>query len=163
MAGKNYIYCMEWMNAGIGPLKDLIEFLHKKTRTNDVQKKQLIMELRNNLNVFKNGFLNEVSYDVIIDLMSNEAIQQAIKRNFPFKRLKPGMISAKIIRDERNKKYLGWTAEKLTDKIDEKIVELKNIKKMNNGSVKSVRNNISLMMSNLYYRMILLADFITES
>jgi len=45
---------------------------------------------------------------------------------------------------------------------EEKIVELKNIKKMNSGSVKDVRNNISLMMSNLYYRMILLADFITE-
>jgi hypothetical protein len=163
LAGKNYIYRMEWLNAGIGPLKDLIEFLHKKTKTNDVQKKQLIMELRNNLNVFKNGFLNEVSYDVLIDLLSNDAVQQAINQNFTFKRLKQGIISSRIIRDERNRKYLGWTAEKLTDKIDEKIVELKNIKKMNNGSVKAVRNNISLMISNLYYRMILLADFITES
>jgi len=154
---------MEWLNAGIGPLKDLIGFLHKKTKTNDVQKKQLIMELRNNLNVFKNGFLNEVSYDVIIDLLSNEAVQQAIKKNFPFKRLKAGVVSSKIIREERNRKYVGWSAEKLIDKIEEKIVELKNIKKMNSGSVKDVRNNISLMMSNLYYRMILLADFITES
>jgi len=153
---------MEWLNAGIGPLKDLIGFLHKKTKTNDVQKKQLIMELRNNLNVFKNGFLNEVSYDVIIDLLSNEAVQQAIKKNFPFKRLKAGVVSSKIIREERNRKYVGWSAEKLIDKIEEKIVELKNIKKMNSGSVKDVRNNISLMMSNLYYRMILLADFITE-
>ena len=65
-----------------------------------------------------------------------------------------------VIYDERNKKYAGWTAEKLIDKIDEKIVELRNIKKMNQGSVKDVRNNISLMMSNLYFRMKLLADFI---
>ena len=40
------------------------------------------------------------------------------------------------------------------------MVELRNIKKMNQGSVKDVRNNISLMMSNLYFRMKLLADFI---
>jgi hypothetical protein len=151
---------MEWLNAGIAPLKDLIAFLHTKTKTNDIQKKQLIIELRDNLNVFKNGFLNEVSYDRIIDLLSNEAIHHAIKQNFPFKRLKAGTISEKQIYDERNRKYNGWTTEKLVDKIDEKIVELKNIKKMNNGSVVEVRNNISLMMSNLYYRMKLLADFI---
>jgi len=48
----------------------------------------------------------------------------------------------------------------LIDKIDEKIVELKNIKKMNNNTVKEVKNNITLMMSNLYFRMKLMADFI---
>lgn len=31
---------------------------------------------------------------------------------------------------------------------------------MNNGTVKEVKNNMSLMMSNLYYRMKLVADFI---
>ena len=50
--------------------------------------------------------------------------------------------------------------KKIMDRIDEKIEELKNIKKMNKGSVENVKNNISLMMSNLYYRMKLLADFI---
>lgn len=50
--------------------------------------------------------------------------------------------------------------QKLMDKIDEKIEELKNIKKMNKGTVENVKNNISLMMSNLYYRMKLMADFI---
>ena len=46
------------------------------------------------------------------------------------------------------------------DKIDEKMVELKNIKKLNRDSVAEVKNNIPLMMSNLYFRMKLLADFI---
>jgi hypothetical protein len=49
------------------------------------------------------------------------------------------------------------------DKIDEKITELKTIKRMNNGSVKDVKNNITLMVSNLYYRMKLLADFIQSN
>ena len=151
---------MEWLNAGIAPLKDLIAFLNKQSRTNDVQKKQVIMELRNNLNVFKNGFINNTPYDNMIDLLSNDAIQQAIKNNFTFKKLKKGAIEPQHIFEERNKKYTGWTAEKIIDKIDEKIVELKNIKKMNAGSVKEVKNNISLMMSNLYFRMKLLVDFI---
>ena len=49
---------MEWIKTGITPLKELIAFINKKSQTNDVLKKQLLMELRNNLNLFKNGFLN---------------------------------------------------------------------------------------------------------
>ncbi|HEY2647935.1 MAG TPA: hypothetical protein VGI38_02040, partial [Puia sp.] len=151
---------MEWLNTGITPLKELLAFLYKKSKTSDVQKKQLIIELRDNLNVFKNGFINQSPYDSMIDLLSRDAIQAAINENFSFKKLKSGTIHTSVIYDERNKKYAGWTAEKLVDKIDEKIVELRNIKKMNQGSLKDVRNNISLMMSNLYFRMKLLADFI---
>lgn len=151
---------MEWLKTGIGPLKDLLTFLNKEGKTNDVLKKQLIRELRNNLNIFHNAFLNEVSADVMIGLLSNEAIKKAIEANFKFKKLKPGTIEPYHIHDDRNRKYTGWDAEKLMDKIDEKIEELKNIKKMNNDSVKSVKNNISLMLSNLYYRIKLLADFI---
>lgn len=151
---------MEWLNTSIAPLKDLLAFLYKKSKTNDVHKKQVIMELRNNLNVFKNGFINNAPYDTMIDLLANEAIQTAIKENFSFKKLKTGTISSSYVYDERNKKYTGWTSERLIDKIDEKIVELKNIKKMNNNTVKDVKNNISLMMSNLYFRMKLMADFI---
>jgi hypothetical protein len=151
---------MEWLNTSITPLKELLAFLYKKSKTSDVRKKQLIIELRDNLNVFKNGFFNQSPYDTMIDLLSREAIQTAISENFSFKKLKSGTIHTSVIYDERNKKYAGWTAEKLIDKIDEKIVELRNIKKMNQGSVNDVRNNISLMMSNLYFRMKLLADFI---
>lgn len=151
---------MEWLNTGITPLKELLAFLYKKSKTSDVRKKQLIIELRDNLNVFKNGFFNQSPYDTMIDLLSREAIQAAISENFSFKKLKAGTIHTSVIYDERNKKYAGWTSEKLVDKIDEKIVELRNIKKMNQGTVKDVRNNISLMMSNLYFRMKLLADFI---
>ena len=151
---------MEWLNSSLAPLKDLLAFLYKKSKTNDILKKQVIIELRDNLNVFKNGFLNQTPYDTMIDLLSRDAVQAAIKENFAFKKLQAGSIGASIIDEERNRKYIGWTAEKLVDKIDEKIVELKNIKKMNRDSVKNTRNNISLMMSNLYFRMKLLADFI---
>jgi len=150
----------EWLKTGIGPLKDLLTFLNKEGKTNDVLKKQIIRELRNNLNIFHNAFLNEVSADVMIDLLSNEYIKKGVENNFHFKKLKAGRIEPYHVFDERNRKYIVWDAEKLVEKIDEKIEELKNIKKMNKNTVKKVKNNTSLMLSNLYYRMKLLADFI---
>ncbi len=154
---------LDWLKTGIGPLKDLVTFLNKESKTNDVLKKQVIRELRDNLNMFSNAFKNSNPPDVMIDLLSNEAIKEAIKNNFKFKNIKAGTIEPYHVFDERNKKYIGWDAEKLIDKIDEKIQELKNIKKMNGNSVGNVKNNISLMLSNLYYRMKLLADFIKGS
>ena len=153
---------MEWFTTGIEPLKDLISFLQKKSVTNDVHKRQVIRELQNNLNIFKNGFINNSSNDVMIDLLSNEAMKEAIAVNFKYKKLKAGAIEPYHIYDERNRRYQGWTAEKLADKIDEKVEELKAIQKMNGGSVEKTKNNISLMMSNLYFRMKLLADFIRD-
>lgn len=150
----------EWLKTGIGPLKDLLAFLNKESKTNDVMKRQLIRELRNNLNIFHNGFLNDVSPDTIIDMLSNDAIKEAIKNNFRFRKLRTGDIKPRHVSDDRNLKYIGWDAEKISDKIDEKIEELKNIKKMNGGTVAKAKNNISLMLTNLYYRMKLLADFI---
>ena len=154
---------LEWIKAGISPLKDLITFLTKEGKTNDIQKRQVLRELRDNLNIFHNAYLNNISQDVMIDLLSNEAIKEAIKQNFKFKKLKSGEIAAKHIHDDRNRKYVGWNVERLIDKIDEKIEELRLIKKMNGGTVANVKNNLSLMLINLFFRMKLLADFIRSS
>lgn len=150
---------MDWINSAVTPLRELIAFLHKKSQTNDIQKRQIIRELRNNLMVFENAFMNNISPNTVIDNLSNEAIRTAISVNFSFDKIRPGKIAIENIRDERNKKYAGWTAGKLLDKIDEKIEELKTIKRLNNGTA-GVKNNISLMLGNLYFRMKLLADFI---
>lgn len=149
-----------WLSSTAGSLQQLIGFLHKQSRTNDVHKKQVIMELRDNLNLFREAFESPVTYDRIIDLLSNDAYRQAIRENFPFKKIRAGVIEKKHIKDERNNRYLGWTAEKLLDKIDEKIQALKNLKKLNNGTVEHLSTNVSLKVSNLYYRMKLMADFI---
>ena len=151
---------LEWLKTAMGPLKDILVFLNKEGKTNDVIKKQLIRELRNNLNIFSNAFRNEVSADIIIDLLSNDAYKEALKNNFKFKKLKAGSIEPYHILDERNRRYEGWNAEKLVDKIDEKIEELKNIKKMNGNSVVNAKNDVAKMLSNLFYRMKLLVDFI---
>jgi len=151
---------LEWLKTGIGPLKDLLTFLNKEGKTNDILKKQVLRELRNNLNIFHNAYLNNVPADVMIDMLDNKSIKKAIGKNFKFKRLKAGDIEPYHVEEDRNKKYIGWDAEKLVDKIDEKIEELKNIKKMNGNSVEKATNNIPMMLSNLFYRMKLLADFI---
>ena len=150
----------EWLKTAIGPLKDLLTFLKQESKTNDILKKQLIRELRNNLNIFSNAFRNNISADVIIDMLSNDAIKKAMENNFKFSKLRSGNITFYHIYDDRNRRYQGWDAEKLVDKIDEKIEELKNIKKMNGGSVVKAKNDIQQMLSNLFYRMKLLADFI---
>ena len=154
---------MEWLTSGISPLIDLISFLHKKADTTDVLKKHLIIELRDNLNVFRNAFINNVDHDELIELLHNNAYQDAIKNNFSFRKLKKGLIAPVHVRDDRNRRYIGWTIEKLVDKIDEKIVELKNIKRLNGGTVKGVKNDTSQMVSNLYYRMKLMADCIRSA
>ncbi|KIC95343.1 hypothetical protein [Flavihumibacter solisilvae] len=151
---------MEWLKAGLGPLEKLISFLQKKADTNDVQKKQVLRELQQNLNVFKNGYLNSFGDDTLIVHLSNEAIKAAVVANFSFAKLKAGKIEPYHITDERNRRYQGWTIEQLFDKIDEKIEEMKTLQKMNGGSVANLRNNTSLTLSNLYYRLKLAAEFI---
>ncbi len=79
-----YIYPMEWFNSSLAPLKDLLAFLYKKSKTNDVNKKQVIIELRDNLNVFKNGFFNQSPYDTMIDLLSRDADSGSDQRKFFF-------------------------------------------------------------------------------
>jgi hypothetical protein len=150
---------MNWISATISPLKDLIAFLYQKGKTNDIHKRQIIRELRNNLIVFENAFINQVPPDPVIDNLANEAIRQAVGANFDFDRIKSGKIRLEDIRDERNRKYEGWTAGRLLDKIDEKIETLKTIKRLQ-GSADQAKNNVSLLLSNLYFRMKLLAEFI---
>ncbi|MCX6318018.1 MAG: hypothetical protein NTW29_12050 [Bacteroidetes bacterium] len=151
---------LDWLKSGIEPLKELLSFLTKESKTNDILKKQIIRELRNNLLVFHNAYKNNVAADVMIEMLSNEAIKKGMESNFKFSKLKPGSIEPYHIFDDRNKKYIGWDSGRLTDKIDEKIEELRIIKKMNGNTVLNVKNNIPAMLSNLYFRMKLLADFI---
>jgi hypothetical protein len=60
-------------------VQQLVGFLHKQSKTNDVQKKRVIMELRDNLNLFKEALQLPISYDELIDLLSNDAYRNAVK------------------------------------------------------------------------------------
>jgi hypothetical protein len=149
-----------WLSSTVSPLQGLIGLGGEQSKTNDVQKKQVIMELRDNLNLFREAYENPITYDRLVDLLSNDAYRNAVKENFNFKKIKPGHIHRHHIKDDRNLRYIDWTAEKLMDKIDEKIQALKNVKKLNGGVLEKDSQRVSLKISNLYFRMKLMADFI---
>ena len=79
-----------WLSSTVSPLQSLIGFLQKQSKTNDVQKKQVIMELRDNLNLFREAYEKPITYDRLVDLLSNDAYRNAVKENFNFKKIKPG-------------------------------------------------------------------------
>ncbi len=153
---------MAWytvIKSSIDLISELIPFLSEKAKNSGKQKKLVIRELRDNLNTLKNGYKHKLSADVIVDALSNSAYQNALEDNFDFNKIRRGELQAFEIKDKRNMRYLGWTMERLLDKIDEKIQELKQLKKMS-GSLGNLENtNTSLMLGNLYFRMKLAAEF----
>lgn len=155
---------MEWISSAIGAVGELtgiITTLTKKAKTTNIHKKLIIRELRDNLKIFNSVFKNNLSIDKLIDKVANEEIKKGIDDDFDFNKLKKGNIPDSIVKEPRNKKYVGWSAEKLIDKIDEKMEELKNLKELNNGTISNLeKSNVNLMVSNLFYRMKLLARFI---
>ena len=116
-------------------------------------------ELRDNLKLLEHRDKEGVNIKAIIDGLQLTSVGEAYKQNYNFDKLLDHnkKLEKHFILNKSQEKYIGWNADKLTDKIDEKIEELKNIKKMNGGSVEAVKNNVSLMLSNLYYRMKLLS------
>jgi hypothetical protein len=157
---------MEWISgaiAAIGEFNKITTSLTAKSKTTNIHKKLIIRELRDNLIMFKNVLEKGLSADSLIDHMSNEKIKKAIEDDFDFKLLKKGVIKDIHIKENRNRIYKGWTAEDLIEKIDEKTEELKNLKKLNKGTIKKLKkSNINLMLSNQFHRMQLLARFINK-
>ena len=157
---------MNWISAAISTideLRNILSLLSTKSKSKNIHKKLIIRELRDNIKKYINVFKNKLSNDLLIDNISNTEIKNAIKDNFNFNKLTRGTISENLIKEPRNKKYIGWTAAKLTDKIDEKTEELKSLKQLNNGTVENLlKTRINLMLSNQFFRMKLLARFINE-
>lgn len=151
----------DFVSATFSSLLDIIPFLSNYSKTGSVHKKMVIRELRDNLKIIKNAHQNKINYNIVVDKLSNDAIKKAIADNFDFDKIKRGKIKKEHVYDKRNSRYTGWSAGKLMDKIDEKIEELKNLKAMK-GNLQEVDNNVGLLMSNLYYRLKLMADFLYE-
>lgn len=144
-------------------LINITKLLTAKSRSTNIHRRLIIRELRDNLKKFESAFKYRLSIDLLIDNISNSEILKAIDNNFNFKKLKKGIVHDNLIKEPRNRKYIGWSAEELLDKIDEKTEELKNIKRLNNGTVASLSDaNINLKLTNHFFRMMLLARLINE-
>lgn len=151
---------MDWLSNVTSLLTAVLPELTKKSRSTNIHKRLIIRELRNNLMVFRVAAKSHLSSDEIVLRLENNAIKNALNDNFNFNKLKRGKIPAKIIYNDRNNKYMNWDCELLVDKIDEKIEELKLMLEINKSLENLDKGNVSLMLSNLFYRMKLLADFI---
>ena len=106
---------------------------------------------------------NMIGVDALVEKLSNQRIVSALEEGNTLK-LRGGRIREEHIEDNRNNRYLDWTSEQLVDKIDEKIQLIKNIKE---GTVAATMDqventNVGLILSNIYYRMKLLAKFLRD-
>jgi hypothetical protein len=150
---------LEWL-ALIKEIPTLLIIISKLKGSSQNPKDLLLRELKLNIKSFETAFKAQVNYDKLVELLSNDKIKEARNNNFNFKKIKGGEIKSKHIRDERNKRYLGKDCGWLFKNIDEKIEELKRAKSYY-GSLNSLENqNITLQLTNLFFKMKLLVEFI---
>lgn len=149
----------DFINPTIAALRELIPYLSEKSKTENITKRLVLRELRDNLKVLIYAYEKKADVDKVIDRLNNAAIKEAVKTGFDFNKICKGKITEQLITEERNKKYIGWSCEQLFDKVDEKIEELRLIKNLYPNLDES-RKNMTLVIGNLYFRMKLLADFI---
>lgn len=151
----------DWLSI-IKTIPDLVSDLGGLVKYNRATKDALIRELRLNLKAFKTAYKNKkIDYDKLMELLQNEAIKSARKSRFTFTTIKSDKIKKKDIKDSRNSRYEGKDCDWLFKNIDEKIEDLR-IQKQYNGSLNNIENsNIPLQFSNLFYKLKLLADFIS--
>jgi hypothetical protein len=147
----------------IKDIADIITSLRKLVKTNRAMKDLLIRELKLNIMVFETASKGkEVNYDKLLDLLNNQRIKEARESRFSFLTIKSGNILEKDIKDKRNMRYVGKNCEWLFKNVDEKIEGLR-IQKSYFGSLESAeKSKIGLQFSNLFYKMKLLAEFISE-
>ena len=105
----------------------IIKGLSKKMgNTKDPLKASILRELRRNLKVLSHRNRMGISRQALIDELSNEAIGNAEKEDYDFRKLRrrrPHKITGEMFPNKTNK-YLGWTAKEMILSIDSKIYDL---------------------------------------
>ncbi|MGB1247754.1 MAG: hypothetical protein ACPG4Z_02630 [Chitinophagales bacterium] len=146
-------------------LASVYSFLTKQSNTSNIHKKMVFRELRDNLKRLENRNKKNVKLEKVIASLDNSAIKKGFEEGFDFNNLtgsKKNIVTIDIVFKKRNKRYLGWNAEKLIDSIDSKIVELKDLISYYD-KLEDSNNNFPLKLSNLYYQILLLVILVNES
>ena len=147
----------------IGEIIDLIAYLRKRKKSNDIIKVGIFEELQTNLTVLSHKNRKDVDFNAIIDIISNEAIKKAKDENFNFNLLKKGKgnILEHLIYQKRLNKYIGWDCEKMILSISNKIDSLKlDRATTKERDIEKAQINLMLKLNNLYEQMRLLVIFI---
>jgi hypothetical protein len=155
---------MDWSWISALPIAQVYVDLGKLVKYNSAHKDLLVRELRRNIKAFKTAERSRnVDYDTLLSLLRTEAFENALKDRYPFSKVKRGRIESKHIFDKRNQRYIGKSADWMFKNIDSKIIELRDMY-VQFGSLQKVDNtNIALHFTNLFYKMKLLADFISKT
>jgi hypothetical protein len=146
-------------------IRIIIRGLTKKiSNTKDADRASILRELRRNLKVLSHRFRMGISREALINELSNEAIGEAEKEDYNFKKLRgrrPHKLTEEMFPNGTNK-YLGWTAKEMVLSIDSKIDDLKlHYKLYNEKDREFYRKNIIARLNNLNYQILSLAAFIT--
>lgn len=152
---------VEWLPS-ISDISGLVSGIGKLVKSNRATKDLVLRELKLNIKAFETAKKSEsINYDSLLVLLKNDAIKKAREANFSFNSIKRGKIKKTHIKDARNYRYLGKDCTWLFKNIDEKIEDLGNQKTYFKSLRKAKKSNIGLQFSNLFFKLKLLAEFIS--
>lgn len=150
----------ELIGQGVATVRELIAFLTKRSGSRDVDKNNLLRELRDNLQLLDHRQKEGVDLSRLIEQLSVAAIREAYANNYPFPKLADKRKVAKeIMVAPRQRKYLDWGADRLVSSIEGKINELKHICLIYND-LQTAPLNLEVRLDNLYYQLHLLSSLI---
>ena len=151
----------DYLQTGIGTIKELFTFLSDRSKSKDINKNNILRELRDNLKLLEHRDIEGVNIMAVIDGLQINAIAEAYKQNYNFDKLldHTKKLEKHFILNKRQEKYIGWDAGKFIYSLEGKVKDLKNLPGLYSDILKAPVN-LSLRFDNLYYQTVLFVLFI---
>jgi hypothetical protein len=155
---------MSVLNEIFGSGFDIYKFLTQKSKANNISKRLLFRELKNNIERLEHRNKKGVDRNILIEKLENESVLKAIQDGYDFNKLAPKSFVDDSLIDvfRKAKRYKGWSAEQVVFSIDEKITVLRDLVAMF-PDFKESNLNLTSRLNNLYFQCILLVILIRKS
>jgi hypothetical protein len=155
---------MSVLNEIFGSGFDIYKFLTQKSKANNISKRLLFRELKNNIERLEHRNKKGVDRKILIEKLENESVLKAIQDGYDFNKLAPKCAVDDSLIDafRKAKRYKGWNAEQVVLSIDEKTTSLKDLVAMF-PYFKESNLNLTARLNNLYFQCILLVILIRKS
>lgn len=153
----------DFVSTGVSGIKDLLQFLDRRSKTKDVVSNNLLRELRDNLLLLQHRNNAGVDQTVLVSALSTTAIEAAFAANFNFKSLTTAAtLQQKHVINKHLQKYVGWDAKRFIYSIEGKITELKRLFTLY-ADMQAAPLNITLRLNNLFFQMLQFSAFVYGS
>ena len=145
------------LNELFGQGFDIYKFLTSKAQSNNIHKKMIIREIRDNIKRLELRNRTGVNLNLLIQKLDNTSLVKAMENNYQLNKVAGNIkIEPDDCVSDKFTKYIGWDAEKLLNSIDGKLVALKDIldifPDLNRSGI-----NITTRLNNLYIQYILVS------